>query len=161
VGNEVNSIQIMNPESVERDDFYSLLLHFKPFVEEIWSVVVADVTFSREMDSSRGYEAPQVCLYYWEPDKEMRDLAKSNKEWIKTYKVAEDLPTYETVSGNINRLVLRLPSGADQDNVPMLFEYVSKSIKEIPDEKILDIVYRKHLDRDAIEHPFIVVYYES
>ena len=155
----LKSFGISNPEG-SNDVYAELLIRLSSNLEKLWPVYIHGVIFENELNGSRGYPTPTATIYYFD-DEDSLAVAQNldGKEWAKEERIASKLPTREYEAGSINRLTLRLPQGEQQDNLPELLRYVASEIKDIPNENILEIIFKSFIDNDSVDHPFILVYF--
>lgn len=140
--------------------FVGLLNSASNHLSKIWPITIQDIVILNETDNLHEPNLPVMAVYYIEDDESLR-LAKFAKKGALVERVSNALPMREIIDGPISILTLRLQQGNDQDNISKLLKFVAQEIASIPDENILEIIYKNFTDNDAISHPFVVVYYRT
>ncbi len=99
-------------------------------------------------------------INYWFNTKAYLKHTKESVEWSKTYKVTEDTLPIEIIgSSDLACMTVRMPQGEEQWDSIKLLNFAASEIAQVKDAKIIDCIYHGYIDSDAIDHPFLNIYY--
>jgi hypothetical protein len=108
-------------------------------------------------------DRPFIECSYWLLNKREIERHLEAVEFRKEVKVTSELPTIKNIPENSNSplhlLEYRLPQDDNQNDTIRLIESLADYLETHKIEKVLDIILKDRLDDDAIQHPFVRVYY--
>lgn len=100
-----------------------------------------------------------ISLDYWLSDKAYMKQLQKSIELTKSNKVSHDPPSITVIGSTLKCMTLRLQSGEAQWDVVALLNYVASEVKKLKQVVILDLIYHPYIDNDAIDHPYVRLYY--
>lgn len=111
-------------------------------------------------------DAPMVKVGYWALDTEMIELAKENLSFRREYKLSDKVEEAVYTPGSdipaqLRMLEYRLPQGDNQSDAIALIESLADHLEEYHIEAVTDLILHSLLDKDALDHPFVRVYYRD
>lgn len=116
--------------------------------------------------SSDGSDAPFLFVQYEVETIDEIEARRQNLEWTATNKVSPAVKIIEHIvdpheGAKLNGFVRRLPQGEAQHDASQLLEATADTLAGLRVAEVLDITYHDVSDQDALDHPFIRVYYLS
>lgn len=106
-----------------------------------------------------------ILCSYWEKTEDSAQLDKSNIDYRGKFKIAAKVDSIkyfpEDKKSPLMLLEYRLPQDDSQNDTIKLIESLADYLEENRIEDILDLVFEDWLDDDAIQHPFVRVYYKN
>lgn len=117
------------------------------------------------LDADHPYEGTAtLSVSYWNKDKDTLAFERERFEFRREHKVA--LPTkdvtcfpVESAISSLHMLEYRLPQNDSQADTILLVESLADYLEKNKIETICDLILHNQLDDDALDHPFIRVYY--
>lgn len=117
------------------------------------------------LDGSVGEDLSVTCGF-WQIDREQQDLQNENIKWREESKISS--PTKEVVyypsldkESELRMLEYRLPQNENQWNGILLVESLADYIEQHAIDNVQDLILHNFTDEDAIEHPYIRLYYRN
>ena len=158
------SFNISLPETEISQTIPKLLRHAMKYLK-------AEVGESRiyipELHLDRPYtsgDTSSLYVEYWIISDDQQELHDDNIEYRKELRAA--VPTEKVVhrpskekASELRMIEYRLPQDDNQSDSILLIEKLADFLEESKIENILELIYHDFLDGDALEHPFVSVYY--
>jgi hypothetical protein len=120
-----------------------------------------------ELHLDRPYmsgDTSSLHFEYWVISDEQQELHDDSIEYRKELRVAA--PTEEVVylsskekASEPRMIEYRLPQDDNQADSVLLIEKLADFLEKSKVENILELIYHDFLDEDALQHPFVSIYY--
>ena len=119
------------------------------------------------LDADHPYEGrATISVSYWDRDKDTEVFEQERLGYRKELRVAP--PTEEirifpakNTAASFRMLEYRVPQNDTQGDTILLIESLADYLEENKIDTILDLIFHDYLDSDALNHPFVRVYYRD